>query len=81
MILLNGAKTTSFMPREGMIIQWPLKGQFHDVSLMVVSKNFLTVAVIENVGTFVIFLLNLSNIQAMVAPFGLYLPLFQTSKN
>ena len=64
MILLNGAKTTSFMPREGMIIQWPLKGQFHDVVIviimpqMVVSKKFLTVAVIENVGTFVIFLCN-----------------------
>ena len=38
--------------REGVIIEWPLNGQFHDrrdvilTSQMAVSNNFLTVAVI-----------------------------------
>ena len=47
--------------REGVIIKWPLNWQFHDVviirlkSQMAIRKKFLTVAVIENVRTFVIF--------------------------
>ena len=45
-------KHERFLSREGMIIEWPLNGQFPDVviviimSQMAVSKNFLTVAFI-----------------------------------
>ena len=42
--------------REGVIIECPLNGQFHDrrdvilMSQMAVSNNFITVTVIQNIG-------------------------------
>ena len=43
-------------PREGVIIECPLDGQYHDrrdvilTSRMAVSNNFITVTVIQNIG-------------------------------
>ena len=43
-------------PREGVIIECPLNGQFHDrrdviiTSRMAVSNNFITVTVNQNIG-------------------------------
>ena len=49
--------TTRSRPSEGVIIECPLNGQYHDrcdvilTSQMAVSNNFITVTVIQNIGT------------------------------
>ena len=50
--------THYYVPREGVIIECPLNGQFHDrrdviiTSRMAVSNNFITVTVFQNIRTY-----------------------------
>ena len=52
----NTGKEYGFLPKEGVIIECPLNGQYHDrrdvilTSRMAVSNNFITVTIIQNIG-------------------------------